>query len=292
MLADARDIAVVPYGGGTSVVGGVTARGGAHKAVITLDLSGMDRLIDVDAVSAYGDGRSGHLAARRSKRRWPPRASRSAIIRRASSSRRWAAGFRIAAPASNRAATARRRTGSSRPSSQRRAARSTTEDFPASAAGPWLTDLFVGAEGTFGVVTEATFRVRALAKTRHYCGFLFRDFESGGAAIREAVQADVPVAMLRLSDAAETHFYRAYSEVGKRAGLMSWLAQRTLDLRGFDANAAAMIVGLEGDADTVASGTPALFRPSRSSWVRFRSARGPASAGMTAASTDPICAIR
>src|SRR5215469_16856322 len=41
-LADARSIAVVPYGGGTSVVGGVTAMKGAHAAVITLDLSGMN----------------------------------------------------------------------------------------------------------------------------------------------------------------------------------------------------------------------------------------------------------
>ena len=51
-LAAERGIAVIPYGGGTGVVGGVSATRGAFHSAITLDLSDMDRLIDVDAVSA------------------------------------------------------------------------------------------------------------------------------------------------------------------------------------------------------------------------------------------------
>src|ERR1700754_2200613 len=46
-----RDIAVVPYGGGTSVVGGVSGAPGAFPAVVTLDMSGMDRLTEVDTTA-------------------------------------------------------------------------------------------------------------------------------------------------------------------------------------------------------------------------------------------------
>ena len=62
--ASERGIAVVPYGGGTSVVGGVSGDAGAFKAVVTLDLSGMDRLLDVDAVSRHRDSRSRNLWTR------------------------------------------------------------------------------------------------------------------------------------------------------------------------------------------------------------------------------------
>ncbi len=55
----ANGIAVVPYGGGTSVVGGVTGSAKGFAATVTLDLSGMDRLIDVDAVSGTATAEGG-----------------------------------------------------------------------------------------------------------------------------------------------------------------------------------------------------------------------------------------
>ena len=251
MLADARNIAVVPYGGGTSVVGGITAAKGLHKAVITLDLSGMERLVDVDAISGTATAEAGisgpafekALAAKGVTLGHYPQSFEFSTLggwishrgagqqsARYGKAEDWLIAAKLVTP---RGVIA-------------------TEDFPASAAGPRLTDLVIGAEGTFGIVTEAIVRVRPVPAVRHYSGYLFRDFESGSAAIREAVQARLPVAMLRLSDAAETGFYRAYSRVGKRAGLSGWLSQRYLGLRGFDGSANAMIAGFEGDAETVA----------------------------------------
>ena len=78
-----RGIAVVPYGGGTSVVGGVSGACRARsRRSSSLDLSGMDRLLDVDAVSRHRDRGSGHLRTRARKSVAGARASRSAIIRR------------------------------------------------------------------------------------------------------------------------------------------------------------------------------------------------------------------
>jgi alkyldihydroxyacetonephosphate synthase len=127
----------------------------------------------------------------------------------------------------------------------------TTEDFPASSAGPRITDLVLGSEGAFGVITEATFATRAAPVVSQYSAWLFHDFARGAAAIRRAVQERLPFAMLRLSDAEETRFYRAFSEVGKKPGLSGRLANMFLKSRGFDSNACAMIAGFEGDAASV-----------------------------------------
>jgi len=72
-------------------------------------------------------------------------------------------------------------------------------------------------------------------------------FASGTAAIRHAVQEGVCVAMLRLSDAEETRFYRAYGAAGKRKTLGSRIADAVLRYRNFGDGAAAMIAGFEGD---------------------------------------------
>jgi alkyldihydroxyacetonephosphate synthase len=59
--------------------------------------------------------------------------------------------------------------------------------------------------------------------------------------------------MLRLSDADETRFYRAFGVLGKKQGLKDKVADFVLKSRGFDTNACALIAGFEGDANTVAS---------------------------------------
>jgi alkyldihydroxyacetonephosphate synthase len=129
----------------------------------------------------------------------------------------------------------------------------TTEDFPASSAGPRLTDLVLGSEGAFGVITEAIVHIQSAPKANLYTGFLFHDFTSGAAAIRLAAQEKLPVAMLRLSDAEETRFYRAYGAAGKKKSFGSRIADAYLSYRKFGPAAAAMIAGFEGDAAAVES---------------------------------------
>lgn len=249
-MADARNIAVVPYGGGTSVVGGVTAAKGPFRAVLSLDLSGMDRLIDVDTVSGTATAETGIFgpALERALQAKGVTLGHYPQSFEFSTLGGWIS-HRGAGQQSGRYGRAEDWLVAARLVTPRGVL--TTEDFPASAAGPRLTDLVLGAEGAFGIVTEATFRVHPLPAVRDYRGFLFRDFQSGAAAIREAVQAGVPVAMLRLSDADETRFYRAFSSIGKRGSPVNWVSSRVLALRGFDEAAAAMIVGLEGDRETV-----------------------------------------
>jgi alkyldihydroxyacetonephosphate synthase len=250
-VASENRIAVVPYGGGTSVVGGVSAVGDGFDAVVTLDLSGMERLMDVDPVSGtataeagiYGPALEQVLQARgvtlghfpqsfefSTLGGWIAHRGAGQSSARYGKAEDWLVAVKVATPRGMM----------------------TTESFPASAAGPRLTDLVAGSEGSFGVVTEATFRIRPVPEASEYGGYLFRDFASGMTAIRRAMQEAVPLAMLRLSDAAETHFYRTYRALGKPRGVFAPLADGYLRLRGVGKGACAMLVGIEGSRQTVA----------------------------------------
>ena len=79
---------------------------------------------------------------------------------------------------------------------------------PRRSAGPDLRHLFLGSEGTLGVVTEVTFRVFPLPESRKMLCYAFADFDSGLEAIRTVLRAGWKPPVLRLYDGAETarHF--------------------------------------------------------------------------------------
>ena len=247
-----RAIAVIPYGGGTSVVGGVTAARGKFTAAITLDMSAMDKFIEIDSVSGtataeagiYGPVLEKALQAKGFTLGHHPQSFEFSTLggwighsgagqgsNRYGRAEDWLVGAKLATPRGLLS----------------------TGDFPASAAGPQLKDLVVGSEGIFGVITEATMRVRELAQDSDYRGYLFRDFESGTAAIRDAMNTGVVATMLRLSDAAETRFYRAYSQLGKRRTVAARMADLYLKIRKFDDKTCVLIAGFEGSGSEVAA---------------------------------------
>lgn len=249
--ASDRNIAIVPYGGGTSVVGGVNASRGPFAAVIALDLSQMDRLIGVDTVSQsavaeagiYGPALEKALQAKGATLGHYPQSFEFSTLGgwiahrgagqqsvRYGKAEDWLVAAKLATPRGLLI----------------------TPDFPASAAGPSLQDLVLGSEGIFGVITEATVRIHPLPEAADYRAYLFRDFASGTAAIRRAMQEDLPVAMLRLSDAEETRFYRAYGMAGKSGGLKARLEGAYLKWRKLTDQACILIAGFEGRAGTVA----------------------------------------
>ncbi len=247
-FASEHDIAVVPFGGGTSVVGGVSAASGSFSTLITLDLSGMDRVIDIDATSRtataeagiYGPAFEKALQARGMTLGHFPQSFEFSTLGG------WIA-HRGAGQGSNRYGRAEDWLLGAKLATPRGLL--DTNGFPASAAGPQLNELVPGSEGAFGIITEATVRLHSAPAAADYRGYLFRDFETGTAAIRAAVQEDLPATMLRLSDINETRFYRAYGALGKKKGLKGRFADLYLARRGFDAKACVLIAGFEGDSD-------------------------------------------
>ena len=246
-----NSIAVVPYGGGTSVVGGVSANAGPFESVVTLDISGMDRLIDADPLSNAATAEAGICGPALEK----ALQAKGATLGHYPQSFEFSTlggwiGHRGAGQNSTLYGKAEDWLISAKLATPRGLL--ATRDFPASAAGPHLTDLVCGSEGILGVVTEATFRTHPAPAGSDYFGYLFRDYAGGIAAIRHAMQEDLPVAMLRLSDSAETNFYRSYGALGKTRGISAALTDRYLKARGIGPEACAMIVGLEGTPESMA----------------------------------------
>jgi len=249
-MASGRDLAVVPFGGGTSVVGGVTASAASHRAVIAIDMSRMSTVLFVDMRSLVASAEAGIFGPDLEKQlqshgvtlgHYPQSFEFSTlggwIAHRGSGQasggygrvKDWLLGLKLATP------------------------RGLLEvkPFPASSAGPDLLQLVAGSEGTLGIIAEATFRVRSRPTVSHYGAFLFPSFESGADAIRKAVQENVPATMLRLSDADETEFQRGYAGVGQ-SELRKHLAHLYLRARGVTAGASLLIAGFEGEPARVA----------------------------------------
>lgn len=250
-LAARMDLAVVPFGGGTSVVGGVTPLKGGHRGVIMIDTTRLSALLAVDRESlrataeagVYGPFLEQKLNAEGVTLGHYPQSFEYSTLGG------WIAA-RGAGQQSNRYGKAEDWLVSAKLATPKGAWR--TEDFPASAAGPRLTDLVAGSEGVLGLITEATFAVHERPSARDYRAYLFRSFEAGRAAVREIVQAEIPAASLRLSDEDETHFFGALSRLTNPPKTMHKVEDAYLRFRGFGGAKCALIAGAEGDQDLVA----------------------------------------
>ncbi len=194
---------VVPYGGGTSVVGGLDAPHDHGGGVVAVDLRRLDRLVGVDEESATATFEAGVRGPDAEALLAPhgmtlghfPQSFEYASIGGFAATRSsgqsssgygrfddMVVGLTVATPQG-------------------------TWDLgsaPASAAGPDLRQLVLGSEGTLGIITRVRLRVRSAPETKRYEGWRFPDFARGRDAIRRLVQAGVNPTVLRLSDETET----------------------------------------------------------------------------------------
>ena len=202
-VCDERGIAVVPFGGGTSVVGGVDPVRGPQRAVIALDLSRTAALLALDEVSllaTFGAGTTGPQAEELL-------GTRGYTLGHFPQSFLYASLGGYAATRSSGQASR----GYGRFDDLVHALRVATPAgdldlgrSPASAAGPDLRELFLGSEGAFGVLTEVTVRIRPVPAATAYRAWSFPDFAAGASAFREATQRGIRPTVLRLSDETET----------------------------------------------------------------------------------------
>lgn len=196
-------IAVVPFGGGTSVVGGLDPIRGEFGAVVTLDLRRFDALHWLDEISGeaeLGAGLPGPDAER-------------LLGERGFSLGHFPQSFRFATLGGFAAtrSSGQNSAGYGRFNDMLRGMRVITPAgvldvgrAPASAAGPDLRELFAGSEGTFGVITRVRVRVHPVPESARYEAWSFPDFTTGAAALRAVVQTGTGPTVLRLSDEVET----------------------------------------------------------------------------------------
>jgi alkyldihydroxyacetonephosphate synthase len=239
-------IAVIPFGGGTSVVGGVEPLAGPHRAAIALDLRRL-RGVEVDRTSLtarIGAGLRGPEAEAALRAEGLtlghfPQSFEYATIGGFAATRsagQASSGYgrfdemvtavRLVAPAGELETIA----------------------VPHSAAGPALRELILGSEGTLGVISDVTVRVRPAPPSRRYEGWMARSFEQGAEAVRALAQRDALPDVVRLSDEEETRVSLALSGAGAAATVLRGAYLRARRRR----RGCLAIVGWEGEADAVA----------------------------------------
>jgi alkyldihydroxyacetonephosphate synthase len=231
-------VAVVPFGGGTSVVGGVEPLRGPFGAVISLDLARMDRVLEVDERSLTAVLEPGIRLPEADR----ALSARGLTLGHVPQSYQWATvGGCVATRSAGQLSTGRGRIDANLV-----AARCATPlgelatlDAPASAAGPALRQLVAGSEGVLGVITEVALRVHRLPETQRFEGWLVPGFEPGCDALRALAQAGAAPDIARLSDEAETRFTLAFAGAGRAAG--AFVGRRCL-----------LVCGWEGTAESVA----------------------------------------
>jgi alkyldihydroxyacetonephosphate synthase len=238
-------VAVVPFGGGTSVVGGVDPHPGPYDRVVSVDLRRM-RDVAVDRVSmtaALGPGLRGPeaeaaLGAQGLTIGHFPQSFEYATIGGFAATRsagQASAGYgRFDEMVTSIALVS--------PSGELR-----TLATPHTAAGPSLRELVLGSEGTLGLITDVTVRVREAPERKRYEGWMAADFASGCELVRSLAQAGVLADVTRLSDEAETRVSLALSGTTgvRRAALGAYLRLRRRH------GGCLIICGWEGEGDSV-----------------------------------------
>jgi alkyldihydroxyacetonephosphate synthase len=225
----AQRIAVVPFGGGTSVVGGLDPLRGDFTAVVCLDLRRLDALHGLDAESGeaeLGAGVTGPaaeklLAAQGFSLGHFPQSFEFATI----------GGFAATRSSGQDSA------GYGRFDDMVRRVRAVTPAgildlgrAPASAAGPDLRQLLLGSEGVLGVITRVRVRVHPVPETTRYEAWSFPDFATGAAALRAVAQTGTGPTVIRLSDEAETGVNLATAEnIGEQSVTGGCLAITTFE---------------------------------------------------------------
>jgi len=246
-LCARHSLAVVPFGGGTSVVGGVAPLRGEHGGVLALDMSRMAGVLELDEESATVTVQAGirgpalerQLAARGLTLGHFPQSFEYVSLGGCAATRsagqastgygaieKMVLGLRFAAPTAEIALPA----------------------VPASAAGPGLRQLLVGSEGALGAISELALRVRPAPRERIYEGVFFEGFAAGCQALRALAREHALPDVARLSDEQETRMSLALAGAG---GVKGRLGRAYLQLRGYREGCLA-ILGFEGAGEELA----------------------------------------
>ncbi|MEW6404874.1 MAG: FAD-binding oxidoreductase [Chloroflexota bacterium] len=193
---------VIPYGGGTSVVGHITPLK-SDAPVLTLSLEKMTRLLDLDETSRLATVQAGvagpQLEAQLKShgytlghfpQSWEYSTLGGWVVTRSSGQQSYRYGKIEQLFAGGILETPR--------------GQLEMKPVPASAAGPDVREMVLGSEGRLGVVTQAKVRVRRAPETEAFFGVFFPSWEQGNDAVREIIQDEIPVSMLRLSNPLET----------------------------------------------------------------------------------------
>lgn len=240
-LAHEHDLIVIPFGGGTSVVGHINPQKGS-RPVLTIAMSKMDQLIDLDnesQIATFGAGTQGPAVEAQLDEHgyrlghypqsWELSTLGGWIAARSSGQQSLGYGRIEQMFAGGTLVTPK--------------GVITIADIPASSAGPDLREMMMGTEGRAGIFTEVKMRVQPQPEEEVFKVVFLPNWEAGKEVLRQAVQKNIRLSMLRLSNAVETD---AHLHLGTTPS--QFLAISTyLKARGLSSEKVMLTYGVSGD---------------------------------------------
>jgi alkyldihydroxyacetonephosphate synthase len=243
--ANKSGISIIPYGGGTSVVGHINPIK-SNIPILTIDMSRMNRLLDLDAKSmlaTFGAGVTGPDLEAQLRAHgftlghfpqsfeystlggWVATRSSGQQSLRYGRMEKLFAGGRMETPLGELVLPA----------------------FPASAAGPDLREMVLGSEGRLGILTQAQVRLSPLPEREDFHAVFFPDFQHGVEAVRQILSIGLSLCMLRLSTANETTTTLALAGHESLIGAL----ERLLAIRGLGDGKCMLLLGFSGKSALV-----------------------------------------
>ena len=231
---------VIPYGGGTSVVGHINPEAG-ERPVLTIDMTGMNQLIALDResqIATFGAGATGPMvesllaASGYTLGHYPQSWELSTI------------GGWVASRSSGQQSLRYGRIEQMFAGGRIETLKGTLEipTFPASAAGPDVREMFMGSEGRLGIITEVKVRVTPVAEHESFHVIFFPEWNAGLAAVRAIAQGKLQLSMMRLSNTIETFTQLKLAGGGTAIRLL----EKYLSLRGAGDNKTMFTFGVTG----------------------------------------------
>ncbi|WP_432534121.1 FAD-binding oxidoreductase [Kineococcus arenarius] len=244
------DAVLIPFGGGSNIVGSLEAPREETRPVVSLDLGRLRSLLELDETSQLARIQAGALGpdleAQLNARGWTlghfPDSFKHSTLGG------WIA-TRSSGMQSDRFGDIADITRAVRVVTPKGVV--ATRNVPVQAAGPSVREMVLGSEGRLGVITEATVQVHRLAEERVIQAYFFPDYGSGLKAMHDIAASDASPSITRVSDEMETRFTLATS---KKGSALSQLLSKGVKLyaakgKGFDLEKMCLsFIGFEGSS--------------------------------------------
>lgn len=246
LLAYARenDLVVIPYGGGTSVVGHINPLK-SDRPILTIDMGNMSSLLSIDTESqlaTFGAGTPGPVVEEALKEHgytlghfpqsWELSTLGGWVASRSSGQQSLHYG-RIENMFAGGIIETMNGT-------------MTIPTIPASSAGPDIREMILGSEGRIGIITEVTVRITPVPEEEKFQVIFFPSWQIGINAARELIQQRVALSMVRLSNPLETTSLLYMGAGSDSSGVVA--LEKSLSEKGIGEGKVMMTFGVTGSA--------------------------------------------
>ena len=242
--AKANDIVVIPYGGGTSVVGHINPDE-SERAVLTIDMGKMNKLLHIDTESqlaTFGSGIAGPALEAAlngygfTLGHFPQSWELSTL------------GGWVASRSSGQQSIHYGRIENlfAGGSIETLAGTLNIPTIPASSAGPDVREMILGSEGRMGIITEVTVRITPLPEKELFQVVFFPSWDVGITVARELIQQRVALSMVRLSNPLETTSLLYMGAGEDSSGVVA--LEQALSEKGIGSGKVMMTLGVTGSA--------------------------------------------